>query len=175
MTTPGNAAAGAANAADASAYQVAYPTASSFATFLNKHWPGKKITGAGAPSGNNVGDQWLNWHKTQSAKYPQYTLGQWEAAFFDIVATQTLGNAVAAGASAVGQATNQAGQGIIKGVTGLTLENFLAGFTGASLWIRIAKVTVGGIILIVGLVKLTGLESKAPGIVKTAVKAAPLL
>lgn len=56
------------------------------------------------------------------------------------------------------------------GVTG-----FLHGLTSANLWIRVAKVIAGGVILTVGLVKLTGLESRAPAIIGKAVKAAPLL
>lgn len=51
----------------------------------------------------------------------------------------------------------------------------LSGISGTNLAIRIAKVVIGGILLIVGLVEFTGLTSKAPAIVKTAVKAAPFL
>lgn len=67
-------------------------------------------------------------------------------------------------------ASTAAGEAGVSSVTG-----FLGGLTSANLWIRVAKVIAGGVILIVGLVKLTGLEDKAGGIVQTAVKAAPLL
>ena len=53
-----------------------------------------------------------------------------------------------------------------------SVTDFLSGFTSKNLWVRVAKVAVGGIILIVGLAKLTGAEK---GIAGAAVKAAPLL
>jgi hypothetical protein len=53
-----------------------------------------------------------------------------------------------------------------------SVSQFLSGLTSANLWIRVAKVAIGGVILIVGIAKLTGVEK---GIVGTAVKAAPLL
>jgi hypothetical protein len=55
-----------------------------------------------------------------------------------------------------------------------SIEGFLSGLTSANLWIRVAKVTVGSIILIVGLVKLTGVASNN-GIAKKALEIAPLL
>lgn len=159
-----------------SATQNQYPTPQSYADFLNQHWPNKRITGSGAPSGANVGDQWLNWYQAQSAKYPQYALGQWEQAFFSIVASRSLGDAVANAASATGQATGQAATGIGQGILQFTSPlQFLQGLASGNLWVRVAKVVAGGLILTVGLVKLTGLDAKAPKIVKTAVKAAPLL
>ena len=55
------------------------------------------------------------------------------------------------------------------------LIDFLQGLTSANLWIRVAKVTVGGVILIVGISKLTGLDEKAGSIASKAVKIAPFL
>jgi hypothetical protein len=52
------------------------------------------------------------------------------------------------------------------------IGSFFDGLTEANLWIRVAKVALGGIILLVGIAKLTGIEK---GVVGTAVKAAPLL
>jgi hypothetical protein len=56
-----------------------------------------------------------------------------------------------------------------------SVEDFLGGLTSANLWIRVAKVAIGSMILIVGLVHLTGLNTKVSGVTKTAIKAAPLL
>jgi hypothetical protein len=53
-----------------------------------------------------------------------------------------------------------------------SVSQFLTGLTSGNLWIRVAKVAIGGVILVVGIAKLTGIEK---GIVGTAVKAAPLL
>jgi hypothetical protein len=55
------------------------------------------------------------------------------------------------------------------------INNFLSALGSASLWIRVAKVAVGGAVLITGLVKLTGIDKTAGGIAAKAVKAAPLL
>ena len=56
-----------------------------------------------------------------------------------------------------------------------SLEGFFSALGDINLWVRVAKVAVGSIILIVGLVKLTGADRKAPGIVKKAVTVAPFL
>ena len=80
-------------------------------------------------------------------------------------------NAAITPARVASTAASEAGQ-----ATGITsVVQFLSGLTSANLWIRVAKVIAGGVILIVGLVKLTGLDSRAPAVVQTAVKAAPLL
>jgi hypothetical protein len=55
------------------------------------------------------------------------------------------------------------------------LQNFIGDLTSANFWVRVAKVIAGGAILIVGLVKLTGIDQKAGGIAASAVKAAPFL
>lgn len=55
------------------------------------------------------------------------------------------------------------------------LESLLGDLTSANLWIRVAKVIAGGVILTVGLIKLTGADKTAGGIAAKAVKVAPLL
>ena len=52
------------------------------------------------------------------------------------------------------------------------IGHFFNNLGNANTWIRVAKVTIGGALLIVGIAKLTGVEK---GIVGKAVKAAPLL
>lgn len=56
-----------------------------------------------------------------------------------------------------------------------SLDSFLAALTSQTLWIRVAKVVIGGALLIVGVAKLTGADKAVGGVVATAVKAAPLL
>ena len=56
-----------------------------------------------------------------------------------------------------------------------SVVDFLQGLTSANLWIRVAKVVVGGVILIVGIARLTHLDEKATGIAKQAIKVAPFL
>ena len=81
------------------------------------------------------------------------------------VAKDNNGNPVGAAA----KAAQDAGSAIS------TLDGFLSSLGDANLWIRVAKVAVGSIILIVGLVKLTGADQRAPDIVKKAVTVAPFL
>jgi len=71
-------------------------------------------------------------------------------------------------ANAVGSATG-------LGSVGTDISD-VAGFTSAlgnkSLWIRVAKVTVGGSIMLIGIMHLTGADGK---IARTAIKYAPLM
>lgn len=52
---------------------------------------------------------------------------------------------------------------------------FLSTLGEANTWIRVAKVVAGGLILIVGLLKLTGADKAIGGAAAKAVKVAPLL
>lgn len=56
-----------------------------------------------------------------------------------------------------------------------SLSDFLSVLGEPDLWIRVAKVIAGGLILIVGLLKLTGTDKTIGGIAAKAVKVAPLL
>jgi hypothetical protein len=56
-----------------------------------------------------------------------------------------------------------------------SLENFLAAISSQNLWIRVAKVAIGGTLLIVGVAKMTGADVKIGGVVRKATKLAPLL
>ena len=76
-------------------------------------------------------------------------------------------------AKGLGGSLGGAAEAAVPGVTS-TLD-FLTRLTDASLWIRVAKVTVGGVILVVGLIKLTGADQKIGGVAEKAVKAAPFL
>ena len=55
------------------------------------------------------------------------------------------------------------------------LAGFLGDITSANLWIRVAKIGIGGAIVIVGLAKLTGADQKLGKAVSTGVKVAPFL
>jgi hypothetical protein len=55
------------------------------------------------------------------------------------------------------------------------INGFLSDITSANLWIRVAKIAIGGAILIVGLAKLTGTDQKLGNAVSSGVKYAPLL
>lgn len=84
------------------------------------------------------------------------------------------GTKAAVGGAAEGSAAGTSTENAV-----LTTGQFLGRLTDASLWLRVTKVAAGGIILIVGLAKLTGADNKVNGTagkaIKTAVKVAPLL
>src|ERR1700719_4559358 len=70
------------------------------------------------------------------------------------------------GAATAG-ATSTLESGIIDALKSIPILNAL---TSANLWVRVAKVILGGGLLLVGVVKLTGTDTAAGKIVKTAVK-----
>jgi len=97
-----------------------------------------------------------------------------------------IGQAIGAGIGDVGtgSVSNQgtrSGTAVGGASAGAKAENALkdiislGGISGTNLAIRLAKVAIGGILLIVGMAELTGATKHLPGVVKTAVKAAPLL
>lgn len=64
----------------------------------------------------------------------------------------------------------------VANATGVSsLQGFLGNITSANLWIRVAKVVLGGVILTVGIIELSGQSKNVKGIAGKAVKAAPLL
>lgn len=74
--------------------------------------------------------------------------------------------------TAGGQGSASNGGGVNLGTNSIT--GFLGALGSSHTWVRVAKVAIGGTMLIVGVAKLTGLEQQAPVLAK-AVKAAPLL
>jgi hypothetical protein len=74
---------------------------------------------------------------------------------------------------ATGAATGAVATGVATGIPSWegSLTSFLGDLTSAATWLRIAKVLIGGAMLLVGVAKLTG----ASGVAAKAVKLAPLL
>lgn len=83
------------------------------------------------------------------------------------------------GAPAEGAVKQEAGAGngpVSKGAAAISSAEGLESALGnATLWIRVAKVAVGGAILLVGLAKLTGADKAIGGVASKAVKVAPFL
>ena len=64
----------------------------------------------------------------------------------------------------------------IPGLNAITsVTGFLSALGNLNLWIRVAKVVAGGVILAIGLAKLTGADKTIGGVAAKAVKVAPLL
>jgi hypothetical protein len=103
------------------------------------------------------------WHEYSSIAEMNAAIAanKWPAATTSINPAKVLGGSAQSAAKSVAQST---GLG--------SVTDFLTGLTSANLWIRVAKVAIGGVLLIVGLAKLTGLDNK---VTNAAIKAAPLL
>jgi hypothetical protein len=95
--------------------------------------------------------------------------------YLDDEIANSLGTSVGAAAGALGDVTTGIETASILPSWADGLAAFLADLSSANLWIRIAKVTIGGTLLIVGLAKLTGTDQKLGSAVSTGVKYAPLI
>lgn len=88
-------------------------------------------------------------------------------AFADIVALEGLQKALTAVGTGVGTAQGQVITGAEKGAIQITsweqgleaVGRFFASLGEANTWIRIAKVLIGGVLLVVGLVHITGADN----------------
>jgi hypothetical protein len=156
---------------------------STFAAWLDKAYPNETIpatSGKAKLAGSTLGAQYKTfageYEAEIKAQYPSNYLAETQGAFMILVGETTLAKGTAKAASETANETETAAKGAAEGIGEFASSlDFLDALGSPALWIRVAKVVVGGVILIVGLVKLAGVEQKVPGIVKTAVKAAPLL
>jgi hypothetical protein len=107
---------------------------------------------------------------------PNATYEQAATAVLEIWVGGNLSGLVLNLAIEAGSATDATAVGVATGFPSWEsgLASFLGALSSANTWIRVAKVAIGGTMLIVGISKITGLDSKAPLLAK-AVKAAPLL
>jgi len=151
--------------------------------------PVQALSGLGY-TGATVGDQWLKFYAAKHGQLgSQYTLLEYEEAFVVLWSDAQLGNNVAQATGATGQIIQADVTGIGKGISqfnttlgGLPAAaagafsslSFLQGLTSATLWIRVAKVVIGGAMLLIGLAKLTGAD-KTVAVLGKAAAAAPLL
>lgn len=157
----------------------------------NPKMPAYTATGAKTTTGQSITG--LTWDQVYAALYtagqkttpPQtpdviaedtIVLMQDEAAFTGLGTAVTYTGTFATGAVQAAVAGASQAANSIPGVSALNaIQGLITGLTSANLWIRVAKMIIGGAMLLVGLAKLTGLDQKATGIAKTAVKAVPFL
>lgn len=154
-------------------------TPEAFKAYLNAHVNGGKPVGGGsAYKGATVGDQWLAFYADKHGQYgAKFTLAQYEEAFLAYITTALLNTDLQAGISGGATAAAQAGAGAAQGGLSLyqnSIFQFLGQLSSANLWIRVAKVIVGGALLIVGAAKLTGADKQVATLGKAVAKA-PLL
>lgn len=86
-----------------------------------------------------------------------------------------VGGAVTAASDAESAATAaaNAAKDVATGIS--SLDGFLSTLGEPDTWIRVAKVLLGGTLLVLGLAKITGLEKDAGSLIGKAAKAAPFL
>jgi hypothetical protein len=150
------------------------------ATF--KTYPGT-VTAAWVKSNADLkpylGESAVAMYNALASKFPTASPQQRGSTVYQVWLGEGITQAVGQIAIAAGSATGSVVTGVdtasilpswTDGLTGL-----LADLTSANLWIRAAKIGIGGAILIVGIAKLTGADQKIGGIAAKAVKAAPLL
>jgi len=113
------------------------------------------------------GAAYTTWAKAAIAKDPSLT--PYNAAVAWLAGTG-IGGDVAVAVGGTGTATDQIGQGGTNGlenvekqanaIPGLVqIGDFFGALAGANLWIRAAKVIFGGVLLIVGIVHITGVDN----------------
>jgi hypothetical protein len=119
------------------------------------------------------GDSAVGMYNALAAKYPSASPQQRGSTVYQVWlgagAAQAVGDIIGATGTSVGAVAT----GVATGIPSWegALGSFLGDLTSASLWIRAAKVLIGGAMLLVGIAKLTG----AGGVAAKAVKIAPLL
>jgi hypothetical protein len=112
-----------------------------------------------------------------AVKFPSASPQQRGSTVYQVWLGEGITQAVGQIAVATGAATGAAAQGVATGIPSWEggIGSFLGDLTSANLWIRAAKIGIGGAILIVGLAKLTGSDQKLGKAVSAGVKVAPLL
>lgn len=148
-----------------------YPTVDSFGKYLDKYFGSKKISGPHAPEGDTLSEQWANWYQQYSSdpQYAGHTLGQFEATFWAYIVQGGLGKIIQSTGKQIAKSTEAAGKAASTGLAGKVSPDWL------NLMLRTGKIALGGVLLVIGITHMTGLSSKAPKLVKTAVKAAPFV
>jgi hypothetical protein len=121
------------------------------------------------------GVSFQSWYTAAHAKDPSLTPYQGGSIW---LAGQDLSGGLGAAATAAGTATDQAAQGATTGADQFAqsvsnpldalaaIGAFFGNLSQANTWIRVGKVVVGGLLLVLGLVHITGVDSAAASVVK---------
>jgi hypothetical protein len=128
------------------------------------------------------GETWSSLYKKLARKYPSVDVQQLADAVLGIEAAQKLGTDVAGSDAQLSKFLNATGPSIEQGIAKVPGVSVLSGIGAVgqffndlrdpTVWIRVGKILVGGVLLLVGLAKMTGFDK---GIAGKAVKVAPLL
>ena len=151
-------------------------TAAQYTTIFN---------GVGTYNGNNKAYKGKPWGDVYTAVYKADVAAKkpnpaYEAALQVEILVMLQGDGAALTTS-LGNFVTISGKSVVGGIDNFTsnpLGDIASAFgmlTSANLWLRVAKVLIGGVILTVGLIELTGHADDVKGVASKAVKTAPLL
>ena len=145
---------------------IGVPTGSSQYTTINGD-----VNGTGFPYDGKTYDLWNGPFSSEAeAKASVGGASGWSyAGVLGALALNEISKSTTGESASTGTAT-KAGASAGNAITSVT--QFLQGLTSASLWIRVAKIVVGGALVIVGVAHLTGVDNK---VISGATKALPLL
>lgn len=158
-------------------------TPQAFASYLNAHFKGdnQKLGGTVAAlgvSGATIGDQWLSWYATDKQAHPGGTLLQYETGFVILWEDATLGGDIAAATTGGATTVGNFGNAAVAGTNNFYTSTLFGGLTklagelnSSAFWLRAAKVVIGGVLLIVGLSKIAGVDNA----ITEAVKKVPIV
>ena len=123
--------------------------------------------------GSGTGESAVGMYDALASKYPSASPQQRGSTVYQVWLGAGTAQAVGDIIGATGASVGAVATGVATGIPSWegAIGTFLGDLSSASTWIRVAKVLVGGAMLLVGIAKLTG----APGIAAKAVKIAPLL
>lgn len=149
-----------------------------FGAWLDKTYPGKILpasSGHAQYPGKTLGAQFQQFYAEQHKAHPTLSVADLEGAFMILVGEVQLGSGAAAGAGAVANDTQAAGQGVVAGLNQYeasianplaAIGQFFSALTHVNTWIRLAKIVVGGTLLIFGLAHMTGASNAVTSVVK---------
>jgi hypothetical protein len=154
-------------------------TPQAFKGYLNAHFKGdnQKLGGTVAAlgqTGSTLGDQWLSWYALKHAKDgSKFTLLEYEEAFVLLWEDATLGGDLAAATTVGATDVGNFGNAAVAGTNNFYNSTLFGGLTklageldSSAFWLRAVKVIVGGVLLIVGLSRITGVDNAVTNAVK---------
>ena len=137
--------------------------------YLSAFWGTKKFTSPGkSPYNGKTAAQIYAYIKQQ---HPTgYTPYQYAQAAQDVMLSAAVGQAIGEGVKTGATAIGDTQTGVQTANYGFTLSSFLSALTASATWVRVAKVIVGGGLVLIGVAHMTG----ASDAVSTAARRVPL-
>lgn len=158
-------------------YQANWPTPAAFAAFANQYLavlPPATASSHGA-TGTTAGAQFTSYYAWARRKDPAASLGQIEEAFTILSVGSGLSAGIGSAVTGTGAALGQIATGTAIGTAQATqtitsplqaVQNFLAALSSSALWLRVAKVVIGGALLLIGLARMSGADKVADAVTR---------